>query len=40
MIVNHPHAVRDSQAVRKSPSQYEIELPIYAEARLEFLGSS
>ena len=40
MIVNHPHAVRDSQAVRKSPSQYEIELPIYAEARLEFLGGA
>lgn len=37
-VINHPHAVRDSQAVRKSPAQYQVELPIYAEARLEFLG--
>lgn len=38
-IVNsHPHVIRDTQIKLKSPAPYHAELPVYAEAQLEFYG--
>jgi len=39
IITNHPHAVRDTQIQFKAPTPYHAELPVYAEARLEFFGT-
>jgi len=39
IITNHPHAIRDTYINAKAPAPYHAELPIYAEAQLEFYGS-
>jgi hypothetical protein len=39
IIMNHPHAIRDTYINFKAPAPYHAELPIYAEAQLEFYGA-
>jgi len=39
IVTNHPHVIRDSMRAFKAPTPYHIELPVYAEAKLEFYGS-
>ena len=39
IITNHPHAVRDTYVNVKAPAPYHAELPVYAEAQLEFYGT-
>ena len=40
IVSNHPHAVRDTYINRKAPAPYHQELPINAEATLEYFGGS
>ena len=39
IVMNHPHAIRDTYINRKAPAPYHQELPVYAEAQLEFYGA-
>lgn len=39
IISNHPHVIRDSKRAFKAPAPFFIDLPVYAEAKLEFFGS-
>lgn len=39
IVTSHPHVVRDTQIQFKAPAPYHAELPIYAEATLEFYGT-
>ena len=40
VVTNHPHVIRDSMRAFKAPAPYHIELPVYAEAKLEFYGAN
>ena len=39
LVTSHPHVVRDTQIQFKAPAPYHSELPVYAEATLEFYGT-
>jgi hypothetical protein len=39
VVLDHPHVIRDTQRAFKAPAPYHAELPVYAEAQLEFFGS-
>lgn len=39
-VLDHPHSTRDTRVQFKSPTEYHQELPVYAEAGLEFIGPS